>query len=389
MKKTGILTYHYSNNFGGVLQSYALYKFLESKGIDVEIINYIPKDYNGDKILYSTGLRKIIKEPRKYNELFKILKRILIKLKYNVKIIEKFDAFRKTNMHLSNKVDEDTISSILQDYQKIIVGSDQIWHPGQRNRIEYFLGYSKKYYNGEKIAYAADSTTSEINQETTLKLKDELRDFNAISVRNQHSREFVKKLIGDEPKIVVDPTLLWEFDVNESNNIKNATINKPYILVYALGKEIDGTNKKVIERIKEKYGELKVYSVSIPTMKFNFDDYADQVFYDLGPLEWIELIRNAAFVFTDSYHGTLFSIKYHKPFLAYYTEELRATRFIDMADRYGINRFIINSIKQIDEKQSLNFVPDFEKIDSMIEPQKKESIEYLNSVFKFNQENRT
>ena len=73
----------------------------------------------------------------------------------------------------------------------------------------------------------------------------------------------------------------------------------------------------------------------------------------------------------------MFSLKYHKPFLAYYTEKLRATRFIDLGKRYGIDKYIVQNISEVDEKQSLDVLPDFEAIDKIIDLQKKSSIEFL------------
>ena len=75
-----------------------------------------------------------------------------------------------------------------------------------------------------------------------------------------------------------------------------------------LGKDIRGTNKRATERIKQVHGDMRVYAVVDPTRKFNVDiaGYVDKVFYDLGPVEWVDMLRNATFVFTDSFHGTLF-----------------------------------------------------------------------------------
>lgn len=380
MKKIGILTFHYSNNYGGVLQCYALYSYLKSKNKNVEIINYIPSSYKNDSILRSTGLRKNIFKTKKEDINPRILcKRIIKKIQYNNKIINKFDEFREQNMRLSRRVDEKNIIDVLKDYESIIVGSDQIWNPGRREQKEYFLDFGDSF-KGEKISYAADSTIAEINPKHINRLKNALNEFKFISVRNEHSHKFVETLTGKDVPIVVDPTLLCDFenfiDLNNSDLFKD----EKYILVYVLGKDIDGTNKKAIQRIKEIYGNLKVYSVVIPTMKFNICNYADRVFYDIGPIEWISMFKNATFVYTDSYHGTLFSIKYRKPFLAYYAEEIRSTRFKDLGSRYEIDKFIVKGVKEIDEKSSLKHKPDFHRIEQLIEAHKKASVKYLHKA---------
>ena len=377
MEKTGILTYHYSNNYGGVLQSYALYAYLRSRRIDAQIINYVPSSYQADSLVHnifsSTGLRK---NPRNIEiEDFSprnFAVRVNAKRKYNKEITGEFDSFRNSYLGLSNQVNESNVHTILPDYRTIIVGSDQIWGPVERNRSIYFLGFDE--FKGNKVSYAADSTIAEVSEEHIDKLRRELGDFDRISVRNKHSQKFVETVIGEKPPIVADPTLLWDFDELGRGFMSDSD---PYILVYVLGKDINGSNRKAIEEIKRIYGNLKVYAIVIPTMKFNICDYADKVFYDLGPEEWLDMIRNATFVYTDSFHGTLFSLKFHKPFLAYYAEAMRATRFIDLAERYQIGRYIVSSVDEIEAKGSLLETPDFATIDQLIEEHRAFSIRFL------------
>lgn len=281
--KIGILTYHYSNNYGGVLQSYALYRYLESQVVDVEIIDYVPSSYKPDNLIHNIlttlGLRKnpLNVDPSDFIPR-SMARRIRAKKVYNHVIGYAFDSFRNLCFKLSVRVDENDINAILSEYCSIIVGSDQIWNPSQRDKPEYFLGFDE--FKGKKVSYAADSTTAEVSEEHLDKLKRELGDFDSISVRNEHSQKFVETVIGEKVPIVADPTLLWDFNELGQGFMSDS---EPYILVYVLGKDINGSNEKAIEKIKRVYGDLRVYAVVIPTMKFNICDYADKVFYDLGP----------------------------------------------------------------------------------------------------------
>ena len=369
MKKTGILTFHYANNYGAVLQSYALYNCLASKNIDAEIIDYVPSTYKEDRISRGTGLRS-------GSNLKNVLKRIWIKARFNKSIIRKFDQFRDANLKMSARVDEKSLVDVLDDYEAIIAGSDQIWGPWTRRNRVYFLGFDD-FYRGNKISYAADSTVSPIEAQYKDRLQKDLNDFKAISVRNSHSQEFVEELTGKTVPIVVDPTVLCDFTKLRSSDRDS---NERYIFVYVLGKDIRGTNKRAIERIKQVHGDMRVYAVVDPTRKFNVDiaGYVDKVFYDLGPVEWVDMLRNATFVFTDSFHGTLFSLKFHKPFLAYYAEDMRATRFMDLGNRYNIGKYIVTSVDEID--RSLEQPPDFSSIDCLIEEHKGISIEFLEAA---------
>ena len=220
---------------------------------------------------------------------------------------------------------------------------------------------------------------SEIDPKHMEKLKKELHDFNAISVRNKHSQEFVERLTGKVVPIVADPTVLCDFS-KLGSNLRNR--NERYVFVYVLGKDIEGTNKRAIEKIKQVHGDLQVYAVVDPTKAFNVNirDYADRVFYDVDPVEWIDMLRNARFVYTDSFHGTLLSLKFHKPFLAYYVEDMRATRFMDLANRYEIDRFVVSSVDGIDTKESLQQTLDFSAIDCLVEDHKRTSTEFLHTA---------
>lgn len=375
-EKIGILTFHYSNNYGAVLQSLSLQRVIENMGFSVEIINFVPSNYKPTMIIDKLGLRKnIFRNNLSAFNIIKQYKKIKIMKAYSAKITDNFNEFRMQEVKLSRQVNEKTLKSILKDYDTIIVGSDQVWNPSQRKRPEYFLNFNDKF-EGKKISYAADSTTKEIDNYNIITLKESIEDFDYISVRNVHSFEFVKAITNRHPVIVADPTLLYDFD--------DFTLDKEkpedYILAYILGKEIKGSHKKALEKIKKVYGDLPVYSIKIPTMNFEFSEFADRTFYDLNPTEWLNMIKNAKFVYTDSFHGVLFSIKYNKPFLAYYTEVLRATRFVDLRERYNIEKYIVENIEEIDEKKSIDVFPDYLKTKSLIEEHREYSLKFLNKA---------
>lgn len=373
MGKVGILTFHYSNNYGGVLQALSLHNTVKSLGYDVEVINFIPSNYKPQKTIGNLGLRKnIFKNKIKDLNIVNISKKISIMNKYSEAVTNKVNLYRDKNMNLSEQVDENSLKDILGNYSAIIVGSDQVWNPSQRKSPIYFLDF-KNNYKDKKISYAADSTVKDISSEDLNTLESALSEFDHISVRNEHSFDFVKTIINKEVEIVADPTLLCDF----KTNLEDPNEKGEYILTYVLGEEIEGSHFKAIEKIKNKYGNLPVYSIKIPTMKFELSPYADKVFYDLDPDGWIDMFKKAKFIYTDSFHGVLFSMKYHKPFLAYYTERLRATRFIDLGKRYGIDKYIVQNTKEINTKGSLDLLPNYNSIDNIIKDQKNSSLEFL------------
>lgn len=377
MTKIGILTFHYSNNYGGVLQALSLQNAIKLLGYDVEVVNFVPSSYGKTNIRKVLGLRRnIFKNKLKDMNIINILKKISIIINYSENITHKFNTFRNKEMRLSEQVDEKSLKKILINYDAIIVGSDQIWNPGQRKRPEYFLEFGE-YFNGKKISYAADSQTKEINindLDNMYNLRKALKDFSFISVRNMHSYEFVKSITNKEVYIVADPTIIYDFE-GDKINIGN---EEDYLLTYVLGKEIKGTHHKALEKIKKEfYGNLPIYSIMVPTINVELWNLADKAFYDLDPNEWINMFKNAKFIYTDSFHGVLFALKYHKPFLAYYTDKVRGERLIDLGNKYNIEKYIVQNVEEITSKNSLNFKIDFGAVDKMLKQEKKESYKFL------------
>ena len=166
MKKTGILTFHYSNNYGGVLQSYALYNFVKSINENTEIINFVPSTHN--RFLQSIYvLRDSLRLANDTS--ISVVRAMQLKKRYGRTISLRFERFRAKYLSMSVKVDEAKITGILPSLGLIVVGSDQIWNPSQRDKPEYFLGFDE--FKGKKVSYAADSTTAEVSEEHLDKLK--------------------------------------------------------------------------------------------------------------------------------------------------------------------------------------------------------------------------
>lgn len=374
-KKIGILTLSYGTNYGGTLQCIGLFKFLEKNRFDVKVLSYVPENIYSFKNMYiaGTGLKK---NNLKNNiiAINNIVKKLIIKLRYGNSILKKFVLFREKNLKFTQS--NTSISSLVNLFLKneldyIIVGSDQVW----AKTSEFFLNEINDQ-NIKKISYAACSGTEYYEEKDKEYLSEALKKFKSISVRNEHTRKFVEKLIGDSPEIVCDPSVLYDYQEFINPNF----IKEKYILTYILGKDIKEGNDKVIEKIKEIYGNIKVIAIGIPLYfsgSLCFYPWADKVLYDASPENWLNLINNAEFVYTDSYHGALFSMKFHKQFLAYYTEKERAPRFMDLAERYKVDKYIVNSLKEALEKKSIVEKINYDEIDLLLEKHREESIKFL------------
>lgn len=361
--KVGILTFHYGYNFGGVLQAYALQQYLASLNYRVEIINYVPKDYN---ITLFYGISK--REP------FKAIKKMIAHTLHQQDSIISYDNFRSSFLYLTEKINTiEGLTKICQQYNVIIVGSDQIWNPSQHNKKVYFLDFNLPIKT-KRVSYAPCCTVNVIADENRTNLEKALRKFDCLSVRNITTYEFVYDLIGKKNPVVLDPTFLWDFKelIEEKKN------NLKYILVYIIGNELEKKSNIAISKLKEMYGNIPVYAIVIgATAGVISVKWVDKVIYDASPKNWLNYIKNAEFLFTDSFHGVIFAMKFRVKFTAYYFEKIRASRFLDLKQRYKLDNFIIDSYS------NLKYISDKEfnqKMDEVFEINKgliKESCSFL------------
>lgn len=310
MKRVGIVTlYHNNNNFGGQLQAYALQKVVSSYGVDCVVIDYNSKNkYKKIKVLSfkTIASRFYHKFQMKYHQHLNSR----IKTDFCRKGVL-FRSFMEKIPHTKEIHNED-ISAITSDYDYWITGSDQIWNP------EIFIGsplYLLKCVNGKKISYAASSLNAKYTNEQAHELRSALDSFSAISVREKGLETAISKISGESVLTVLDPTLLIASD--EWNEIAVYPLMKEqYAFVYLVHIS-DEARANIYSYCKKHH--LKM--IIVPHVQGWYKS-ADEKYYDIqaaaiGPAEWIGYIKNAEIVFTDSFHGTIFSINYHKQFISF------------------------------------------------------------------------
>lgn len=357
--KVGILTFHYTCNYGGVLQAYALQKTIERLGCNVEIIDFVPSSYKKNIKYYLSSIRS-----------FATFMKICISILHKKGLKCAFDDFRTQYLRTSKRINENELYTINDSYDAVIVGSDQVWNWNQHNQPVYFINWQPEF-SGLRISYAPCCAVNKVANGCTEILKAALTKFSAISVRNEQTQMFVKDLINIEAPIVCDPTIFHSF-----NEFTSPVINCDYILVYILGKEIEGGNKKAVTLFKEKYPGCKVVGVQTCADNPQIMSWADKVIYNANPKDWVGLIANAKCVFTDSFHGTIFSMKYKRDFVCYYTEVARASRFLDMEKRYNIGSNIVRNVNELQNRH----ISDFKcpkNIEPLFENQIKGSYSFL------------
>ena len=362
--KVGILTQYYRKNYGGVLQSYALFHVLKELGYDVEIIDFRNNVAHNRSFLQRIKLifQRFNLNRNKKNK-GPVLTRDLPK-----EHVTAFTNFKKHFLKYSPVLSNSTIGEYAHVYDAIVVGSDQVWNDLSGKHLFYFFDFGIPF-EGKKITYAPCSVVTEIPSNNRKKIKKLLNEVDAISVRDSTTQSLVKNISGIDSEIVLDPTVLYGFD----EFCSPAIIEEDYVFAYILGSEIKQGHSVVIEHIFEKYGKMKVVAAIIPNVSLEVEKFADDIRDNASPDEWVNLIANAKFVYTDSFHGCVFSMKFHKPFFAYYKDAKRTSRLLDLKATYQLDNICASG-----ENICLS-EPNYSYVDAVIEKQKINSINFLRS----------
>ena len=371
--KIGILTQTPSYNFGGTLQCLALQRVLDNMGHEVEVISYRSNNrgrrlakvkllFAGVKLseILSTFADKIWNSVNSKTHRTRPLPPEMINK--NLSFIEKY-------INLTESCDEDSIGELVQkhQYDAIVFGSDKIWGDLGMSQLVYFGDWCPTP-KCKLFSYAACSGKFSIPKYNISKIEKCLNRFSSVSVRDVQTKDLFQSFCEKEIAIVADPTLLYHFD-----EFKNCMIiDTPYILTYVLGREIIGGHKKIISKLKERHPDCIVVSIVLTTESTDIVKYSDRVIYDASPDEWVSLFFHATYIYTDSYHGTIFAMKYRKKFVSYYREFLRSSRLDDLKKRFLLSNIIGNS-REFHPDDEI----DYDELSGKVEMLKRKSLLFL------------
>lgn len=345
-----ISTLHFYNNFGSVLQAYALKTVLEKLENHVSIMPYKP-DIPQYQYFQSGRLN----------------------LKYEEKV-RKFEAFRKRYLGIEEV--NGIRTQDWQNYDAYVVGSDIVWGK-EFSGLDpvYFLQFAPD--ESIKIAYAASTILLEDGlTENDEMFSERLPFFDAIAVRETSSMEKIQSFVSNKVVDVLDPTLLLAKEDYAPLEVETAEMHeKPYMLSYFLTHDpavVDYTNM-----IAEKLG-LRVihYFADYPDRVFNSDAGC---FAFAGPGEFLGYVKNAQFIFTNSFHGTCFSMIYRKPFRTYTAKRAMLSRVKDMVRKLDMESQCFENFHNLSEV-SLNI--DYTQFEDRLKEQQVKSIGFLEGALK-------
>lgn len=339
-------------NYGGILQNYALQQVLRKLGhkpITMNVVKCTPRWYRWASTLKRTIFKKSHEESP-YQER---------------KRLKRWRGFVENNISktpLLRKYREKDIRRFQID--AIVVGSDQVWRPIYNVNVEdMFCGFLSDR-RIPRLTYAASFGASEweFSEEQTERCSHLLRNFCRVSVREENGVPLCEKYFNRETQVVLDPTLLLRREHYESlcSDIPQESFN--FLFAYIL----DLTEEKLtfVNRIAREKG-LKV----IVTSK--------EVSSEDCPEMWLSHFRDAKFVVTDSFHGTVFSLLFHQPFLSIQNKQRGNARFDTLSSLFCIDQQIVGDEELVSKDISSIAIPNWEYIDNVLGEKRKSSMGFL------------
>ncbi len=383
-KKVGIVSCYFKHNYGSMLQAYATQKILDDMNIENETINI---DKNID---FSNGKKKYYMG-QVFNFQFIKSKLGMIKLKLDKKINKnlgknisirdkKYEEFRK-NFRLTEpyKTYAELNEKAEKDYSSVIVGSDQLWLPVNVVADYYTLNWVPEDVN--KVSFSTSFGVSVIPEKYKEAYKKFLNRINYLSTREVAGQKIIKELTGRDATLVCDPTLLFSKDEWMSIQQEEPIIKGKYIFCYFLGKNIE--HRKFAERLKEKTG-YKIVSLNHADEYVKYSDmFADEAPYDVGPAEFLNMIRNAEYVCTDSFHGTVFSLINNVKFFTFrrYNSKSKVStnsRIDSLLGIVNLKERLINGDEDVEKEIEKKI--DFENVNIKLEEFRNTSKEFLKNA---------
>jgi len=340
------VTFDHTTNYGTCFQAYALQKTIEGMIIENERCEYrlIP-------LQRITPSRKPNFEQRIKN-VFYSLHRL------------QFKAFEENNMKYADISHVKELSLLNNAADGFVCGSDVIWNPYFTGRNgAYYLDFAKKY----KFSYAASFGKTEFGPEDYEWIKDHLKSFDQISCRERSGVEIVKRCTDRSAELAADPVLL--LTKNDWNRLIGKRRSDKYIFVYITHK-IKGLNK-FVKLLQKETGLKVIRSAFAPGQVID-----QRIIQVQKPEEWLQLLRDAEYVVTNSYHSTVFSVLFHKKFFTFTMPGRKKginIRMSDFLEDLNLGERMISSVPDHPDLTNI----DFSQADRKLESLRRESIGFL------------
>lgn len=379
MMKLGIVAVS-NHNYGSLLQTYAMQRAVERYGIESEIIQFKSDPKKQLNRIFNASFLKL--KIKSYN------KKIICKFRYpqiweqmNIRH-EAFENFKKKYCKFTDIITSlSELESLVKKYSGVLLGSDQVWHPANLGMNFFTLEFVPDEIF--KMVYAPSFGVSSIPINQIDATKHYLNRISFLSVRETSGQKIIKEITGKDVPVVCDPTALITREQWDELKGDKPYISERYIFCYFLGS--NSIHRDFANKFK-KFTGYKIVTLQHLDEFVKKDLYFGDIKpYDVSPADFINLISNAEYVLTDSFHGTMFSIFYHKNFYTFsrFSEKKKDStnsRISSILSSIGLNdRKLIGNedVKSISEKD-VNWT----LVDEKLEKFRVESFEYLKNALK-------
>jgi len=370
--KIGLITFHYAHHYGAQLQAYALQKAVEKLGHECEIIDYVRPDTVEGSSLFRRGIGPgaILANTHTLLHLSSFRRRH-----------ERFNSFVNAHMKLSRRR-YNSLGDLMADppvYDCYLCGSDQIWNPliftPKGLDPAFFMPFA-----GEKkrVAYGPSFGISAIPEPYVNSLREYLSGFSTLSVRESSGSRIIRELTGRDAEVVLDPTMLLEQNdwLEVCCEERRST---PYILCYFVSDPAPYT--ETIQRLSK---ALDLPVVILCGSRKPIPG-AIQRIYDAGPKEFLGLIRDSAFVCTNSFHGMVFSILFRKAFYCFESrrpnpEQSVNSRLHTLLNKLGLADRLLTGNEAHDGINASGSAIDYRRVMENLGREREKSLDYLKNA---------
>ena len=342
--KVGILSMQEVKNYGSFLQAFSLKNNIEALGHECDFVNIVPGRQIGEFKLSRWHKFHLLVERLWGWDFAKRLKTIY---KFQTRFSKEFLPCLGVKKGMT-----------AGHYNVVVIGSDEVFNCAQKT----WFGFAPQLYGegldaDKVITYAASFGATTIEKLSKLRLKDEIaimlkKNFVQLSVRDENSKAVVEGLTGKEPEIHVDPVLIYDYTAYMPKEKRKAD----YIIVYSYPGRI--SDKQEIAAIKVFARKKKLRLISIG----HYFPWCDDVVVPT-PFEVLAYFRDAAYVVTDTFHGSVFSIKYNKKFCTI-VREMNNQKLTYLLKQFGLESRIVSDLKLLEAtiESEINYMPVNEKI---------------------------
>ena len=366
MEKVGIMTFHGADNYGAVLQAYALHEWLKKNGLTPEFINYRSRAYEKYDLFRSNRYKK-----RPVFLLEDILNYTKNKRKKN-----NFQAFRTEHLIVSETVytkvaDLDAASD---KYDWYICGSDQIWNSTINRELDtaFLLNFVK--YNQKKIAYAPSLGVDHLSNRDLIAVEEAIRSFHAVSVREEQGVDILQPYCSKKVNCVCDPVFLLE--ECDYTSLCNRIEGDKYVFLYIVGSARQ--NRHIIAYAQELAAKKQLQIIYIVDGNKTLFHIKGKNAFGCKVDEFLSLINNAEYIISNSFHATAFSVIFQKQFVTF-SKQGTSSRMYNLLKEFKLLNRVFSNDLSIEEKI------DFQYSKNKIEEMRKNAEAYLYAAFNMTQ----